>query len=886
MIKTTSLIAIVLTATLIAACGGSDSTPASLAPSVASVTISGGNLTLAPGTTGTLTAQTLDASGNSVDAAVTWHSSDATVAIVSDGTVTAVALGQSQVTAEANGVVSTAQLVVVNPSQSAERAIAAALAAGQITDEQALMYNVLAVFNDPRLPPSYRSTSDQPESSHDLLLYEAANRFATLSAANQDVIGPYLVPPSYATKVPASSRASVKDANPRINLRSDYCSGSLLSTWASKDTPHFRVWYNSSTRPEQAASALAIGGYAETAYAALVGGPGFNAPLPDTAWACDGGDSRTDIYLLEDSFEGGRFAAFTVPLDAVGDGDPSAAFIRIGASALAGDVKAVVAHEFMHAIQFGYKNMGLPSYRWTVEATAEWAIDVVFSSPRDISPLKMIPPFLHNIHMPLFYPNNYCNSTSICTDSASDLKMYGAYAFFQFLTVQAGQNAVSQFFSYAALSDNPLTGINFVLTGQGGLTKVWPQFVLSLWNQDPVPKEQRFSDWDGEAAWALDNVSTTELVTGDKLPAKYQAPARFMDGASTSVKLNELSAIYNQYDFYKDVHSVVVYNGFSSRLTTLDAVIDEHVTVDTTKTLDGGKTLATFKATDDQLKGRHIWALKKINDAWMPPEDWTSVGTQPICLDEAGQRIQSLILIFSNGNFTTSRGDNMEDNALDSLGDQKTTLIASKTPCWKYKGTTKATLAYDDGTDKFTVTTGTTATFIGQPAFAEANVSSGHVTAFRGWTFVADPTTVAFNASVQGTLNSCYLNDNLNLSISQGVDFFGAPPSFYSWVYPEGTDGYNTYSGIGNNSIQFVAPGCTGGKTKTLPAVNPINFNLGFNSFEHVDLANGKLDSGAAGLSSQVWQPGDYDNPGTVTNNWCLMSLRENPESPATPGCP
>ncbi len=55
------------------------------------------------------TARALDAQGNPVAATFSWHSSDDAIATAVDGTITAVALGQVQITVTANGVVSDAR---------------------------------------------------------------------------------------------------------------------------------------------------------------------------------------------------------------------------------------------------------------------------------------------------------------------------------------------------------------------------------------------------------------------------------------------------------------------------------------------------------------------------------------------------------------------------------------------------------------------------------------------------------------------------------------------------------------------------------------------------------------------------------------------------------
>src|ERR1019366_624507 len=96
----------------------------------------------------TLTAQAKDASGQSVTASLTWHTSSAAVATVdAGGMVTAVAVGTASITASSGTIQSPPVVVTVGSNApwptsggSSEQLIDAALQQGTLTDEQALVY--------------------------------------------------------------------------------------------------------------------------------------------------------------------------------------------------------------------------------------------------------------------------------------------------------------------------------------------------------------------------------------------------------------------------------------------------------------------------------------------------------------------------------------------------------------------------------------------------------------------------------------------------------------------------------------------------------------------------------------------------------------------------
>jgi hypothetical protein len=101
-----------LTGVMLSSCGGGDHAVTSPAPSVASVTVSPNPATLGTDSTVMLSATARDASGNVLQRAFTWSSSNAGVATVNAGVVKGISTGPVNITATADGVSGTAAITV------------------------------------------------------------------------------------------------------------------------------------------------------------------------------------------------------------------------------------------------------------------------------------------------------------------------------------------------------------------------------------------------------------------------------------------------------------------------------------------------------------------------------------------------------------------------------------------------------------------------------------------------------------------------------------------------------------------------------------------------------------------------------------------------------
>jgi hypothetical protein len=882
-----------------------DSTDATATPGVpVSVTLTPGDLTLAPAGSVALRAEAHDATGAVVDATFTWQSSDTSVVVVDRGLVTGVTAGQAQITASAGSLASAPATVHVVAGGSTSELLANAVAAGQITADQALVYEVLEMFGDPALPAQYRGTATGQSLRKDLLMVEAASRFDALTADQQAAIGRYFVPPAYETGVaaaatpPAATGANELSAAPDLRTdRPGSCSsqGMLKSGWTSMATDHFRVWWNTTNADLQTSQKKGfmdqIAAEAENIYGELVGqmGMGFVPPLDDsTAGPCNGGDAKLDIYVVDNAGELPGAYAVTVPTNTdFYSGVPSPAFILISPNAIVPSatpgapswvLRYVVAHEFMHTVQMAYLNAGLPTYWWALEATATWA--QYADNPLTPLPYEQVRAFLSKMDKPLFYPNRSClgsNPSPEClTDPGADLKMYGGSLFFLWAWRTFGGQPIRDFYQRAAIRSDSLDALDDVI-GEG-LDQAWPDFVLALWNGGEVPKTSVFKPWG--VLQAPQPTQETLLLGDPALSVAVTAPTLVQPGSTLSkdVDLSEMSAVYDHYTFGDGVSSFVFYNGFSRKLSTVPLSVG----IPPDPTLLVGDTFVAYdRATADEAQGRSLKVLMRIGGVWTL-DDWTDEAFVPLCFDKQSERLQELILIYANANHTSTRSSDFAANAIGPLGDRRATLVASPMPCWKYQGSSVSELVHDDGTDSFDITNTFEATFEGSPHISAAALAAGSATMMLGWKFTADPMTVNFTSHELATLASCGPGVVLNQSVVYGATWFPTVPEFDSFFPIPGQPGELAYSGQGE-SLQWEYDSCMGA-VKKLPALHAFDFVLDMTAFKKVDVAARRLLVPQPGAAGPPLDDGSYPNPGTVSNTWCYWAPTEGGVAPS--GCP
>lgn len=235
---------------------------------------------------------------------------------------------------------------------------------------------------------------------------------------------------------------------------------------------------------------------------------GYRPPLPDGDVEENGGDARTDIYLGEigpqglygyctkDADSSGR----TVPAYCVLDNDYSSD--EFPTNTPTENLQVTAAHEYFHAVQFGYD---FREDGWFLEATATWAEDELFDDVDDN--------VFYLQDSPLTRPRK-------SMDQFGGLFHYGVWSFFRYLTERypAAEGdmptLVRQMWEAAdAAPGGPdeysLQAVETVLTGRGqALTDAFARFAQA--NRFPGRNYEEGAANDYPAAPLVDQVTLSQ----------------------------------------------------------------------------------------------------------------------------------------------------------------------------------------------------------------------------------------------------------------------------------------------------------------------------------------------------------------------------------------
>ena len=197
-------------------------------------------------------------------------------------------------------------------------------------------------------------------------------------------------------------------------------------------------------------------------------GMGYRTPLPDTsAGTVDNPDTRTDVYLADLTSKG--LYGYCVPTDDTLRHVPAYCvldnnFLGYGTtSTKALDVTA--AHEFFHAIQFGY-DAGEDT--WFMEGTATWMEDEVYDAINDN--LQFL------VQSPIRFP--YAPA-----DLTTDFHRYGAWIFFKYASERLGRDIVLRMWQLADSSTSKYYSLQAIRAAVTARTPWTPFFAtFAAWN--------------------------------------------------------------------------------------------------------------------------------------------------------------------------------------------------------------------------------------------------------------------------------------------------------------------------------------------------------------------------------------------------------------------
>jgi hypothetical protein len=357
---------------------------------------------------------------------------------------------------ERNNCRSSARPLTVTEAPTATRElIEAAVKSGSLRAEQALVYRLLGVFGDPRLPAKFRGDAADPDHA---ILRDVAAAWPGLSPRARATVRPFFTPPAARgtrrAGVVSTARRSLAD--PVLPCDSDQLAA---KSWRSIAGQHVRIWWDSAGEEKLGPRARSMLTEVEKKMwpkmAAIMG----RTPLPDGDVTCFNGlEAKLDIYFFP--VTGAR--AVTVPYPPSCKGTP--AFMVVAPDA----TPWVLAHELMHAFQFAFAYSGeCADYAPWDEAVATWAAQHVY--PQDD------------------YEHTFRNGLEQSGFSFMRSE-YEGWPFFLALERARGIAAVGSYYAHSERAE-PLPALDAATT----LATWWPEFSRLAWNQTPI---ESFEVWD------------------------------------------------------------------------------------------------------------------------------------------------------------------------------------------------------------------------------------------------------------------------------------------------------------------------------------------------------------------------------------------------------
>jgi len=237
------------------------------------------------------------------------------------------------------------------------------------------------------------------------------------------------------------------------------CEGPVCVHWVptTRDAPPSRRWVDRNLATMN------------SVWAKEVGGLNYRRPLKDLQ---RGGNDSFDVYLKELGSRG--IFGYCVP-ESAGPGTPE--FVATGYCVLDNDfarsqfnaapidsLRVTAAHEFFHAIQFGY-DAGEDG--WFMEATATWMEERYADAVND-----------NRLYLPF---GQLGRPASVLDVFSSDLNQYGNWAFFEYLSSRFGVGIVRSIWDEAAAFEGApdrysSRAVAVELRGRGGLPAVFASY--------------------------------------------------------------------------------------------------------------------------------------------------------------------------------------------------------------------------------------------------------------------------------------------------------------------------------------------------------------------------------------------------------------------------
>ncbi len=352
------------------------------------------------------------------------------------------------------------------PGLPAQAVIFEQLDAGKIDYDTSLVYRAYALFDVERLPSDILDDADAIGEDH-AFFGEVRYHWPQLSAETQALLTPYVVRPNDSRSVffQAGARANEVAGQNQTDDSPQFAGGDCSDNWAAKPSPAFpfKVWIHCTGDYEaELDAAIAMVEEFWEIEVALMG-----PPRPDTGSEEQGGDTRLDIYFVEDEQDrvdrrGGDYIseealAHAAPDDPL-DGRKASSYIVARREYIGKPEQAIIlAHEFFHSLQhahnwqvsWGFKAGPYSpdfdtiafSQFWYVEASATWMMWHVYRDKVDPEVMQNLVHFrfikyFDGYERPLYYAPRQ--------GSGGSDRVYAAYIYFVFLEQEIGPEAIGE----------------------------------------------------------------------------------------------------------------------------------------------------------------------------------------------------------------------------------------------------------------------------------------------------------------------------------------------------------------------------------------------------------------------------------------------------------
>jgi hypothetical protein len=664
---------------------------------------------------------------------------------------------------------------IATSGTSTEERLAGARQAGRLSKAKAVLFGLLALRGDKRVPAELKGGLGGP-SGEEAAIMAAANSLPGLPAGVRKQVLAFLVPPrgqgsawapapkktSHSKRRQASAAsAATLDCRGYAKLDRGYFEGNLYP-WRGVPTSDGKaiVWYqvNADLKDVEAqdhATALRYAAELPKIWTKLT--TEFGAPLSDGNQACfHGPDGRYDVYVdsavvsIESRFAKGVLA-LTIPYPANGTGTscslrPSWITIRNDLSNWA------LAHEFMHALQFSHRTADCTgAIAWWTEGSASWAGDFVYPDDN------------HERQFPRLVAHPL-GSELVKLD-------YDAWPFWMMLQRTQGTGVLRSIFTQLQ-TQRTIPAVNAAIPG--GFADQLPRFFLHAFNQSPI----------GDAGFAIPQ----SFLDWDKWSQTPSLPA------STSLGLGMLPA-----------DTLTLPSQRADGFPALSVGAYHRVNIP-----DPAVRAITFTNDLSGKPGAHVDALLHMADGSWKLADWTANRTVTLCRDRAGEDVRGLVIVSTN-------------TGTSPLGAFTHTLKVGSTCPFPQRFDGTWTRVYTDPSrGSWTETIHGTATYVRDPSFppeadTESQVPYDVQTSTVNWTVSGsqDPGTGClnnFSGSGTDTPTTNHTGTNTDLGLENVSHREGAPdpepkPYYYSiraGIDPSTDPEYDVTDCHGNGSKESV----------------------------------------------------------------------------------